>query len=521
MRAKIVEHYMNLRNPKAVFMVAVGKGRRKTFERFCYFAGLHVPEVDVVPHFDEKEEGCGTSRAYLFHKLKNKYDILVSLDDDIELSKGWYQKVIAAYKKFPKTNMFTTKIMQNDSVYSSGANIRIDGNILTMVHNNDVSAKYLKTDFAPGGCMIFCRQALKKLNPIPITICEDYEWYCQWQKQKLGKIVAIQEASLVHNIYDNPRIGGFRSAKNILESCELIYKKHGCTFIADENTPRYHCGLTDEEEISDFMIRANRMIDRPVDKSSARKIKDKTKYMTKVRKDKKTIRKLNDLGIVTKVVNVLDKNFTYLISSASDPKILDVCQRSIDKYTPGKTLVATKGQILTTTEAFSWLFNNCETDIGIFIDDDAFLLRDIMPLIDLVRAGKYSLVGFTYKSTDHTKWQYFQPNFLIMDIKRFKKDFGPGKINVNIDLAKTELGAGGTVLSMYGISQQLRGFKTLDLSYKPSEHYKFAGTLWDDKTAYILHLWYGAWRRRGMPEGDLSERDMAAIIDFEKEGLKV
>ena len=548
MKTKMVEYYMNSKNPKAVFAVAVGAGRKKTFEKFKLLVEQYAPEVDVVAHFDEKGEGCGTARSYLFHKLRDKYDMIISVDDDIEITEGWYKQVIEAYHKFPKVNMFTTMIMQEENVYTSGTYMSIERNILTMIHNNkNLRKKYLETDFAPGGCMIFCREALKKFNPIPIPICEDYEWYCQWIKLGLGKITTINKAILKHNVKDNPRVPGFRSPKNIMNSCKLIYIRHGYTFIADENTPKYHCGLTDEEGIEDFMREANKMIEK----------NDKEKIPVNKKMDKKEyIKAIKELEVFNKVVEefggvredqlvietkesvqseriarpkkrkispaALDNSdITYLISNASNSKLLDVCLGSISKYTPAETLLATLSGFRIRPEAFMWLFDKCSTDIGIFIDDDAFITNDITPLINLIRDGSHSLVGFTYRNQAHIDAKYFMPNFLIMNVKEFKEEFGVKGIQTDIDLAEKDLGVGEGTSFMSGISQKLNKCNTRILSFSASPHYEFAGVLSDEYTPYVLHLWYGAWKRRYSPEGDMTKRDNEINQDFLDNNLRI
>lgn len=211
---------------------------------------------------------------------------------------------------------------------------------------------------------------------------------------------------------------------------------------------------------------------------------------------------------------------TYLVPRASDDILFNIAKESINRYTPANILTCGKDKAKNWGEAFRWLFNNCPTDIGIFIDDDAFILRDITPLINAVRSGAFTLVGFTDRGKpEYKKYQYFQPNFLIMNIKKFKEEFGEGGINVDVEQATKELGTNPEF--MYGISQKVRGRKNIDLDFVLSKHYKFANLLYDKEIPYVLHLWYGAWRHRRSPEGDLSWRDSMVSDDFWNSNLKI
>lgn len=213
---------------------------------------------------------------------------------------------------------------------------------------------------------------------------------------------------------------------------------------------------------------------------------------------------------------------TYLIAHAGSEELFNVCKGAINKYTPGDILVAGRDKFNNWSGAFRWLFDNCPTDIGVFIDDDAILLNDITPLIDKVRSNEYSMVGFTSRGdTKHSEYQYFQPNFMIMNIHKFRIEFGINGIDVDAEQAKKELNITTAPEFCYGISQKLRGRKNLDLSSRLSKYYWPASIIADDNTKYVIHLWYGAWKHRRSPEGDMSKRDNEVIEDFRGNKLKI
>ena len=217
----------------------------------------------------------------------------------------------------------------------------------------------------------------------------------------------------------------------------------------------------------------------------------------------------------------MNHDVTFLTPHAADEILFDIFKESVKRHTPAKILTITKEETRHWGEAFKWLYNNCPTNIAVFIDDDAFILRDISPLIDSVRKGKYSMVGFTYKTEEHVKHNYFQPNFLIVNLKKFKEEFGEDAMFTDEELADKELGPGGSSIPMYGISQKLRHKKNKVLDFIISDNYKFANVLWDRNIPYVLHLWYGAWRHRRSPEGDMSERDKTVSDDFWNDELKI
>lgn len=476
---KIIQNYMKI---KSVFAVAVGNGREKTFDKFVHFAKLYAPEVEIVAHFDKKDEGCGVIRHYLFEELKSKYDIVIMIDDDMEITEGWYTEVLEAYNTFKDVNLFTTRINQDDSIYTIGADIVFQGNHVLLMHKGDMTRRerFEEVEWAPGGCMIYCRKALKTLKPIKIPICEELDMYGQWKKNNLGKVIALSNAILIHNVKDNPRVTKFRTPENMLISSKMLYDKHGFTFMGDDRTFKFHCGITEEEQLKPLMNEAN-------------------KYIKKYD----------------------NKDVTYLMPRASDEILFNISRENINRYTPAPILTCGRDVTNHWSEAFRWLFSHCQTDIGVFIDDDAIILRDISPLIELVRSG-HGLVGFTSRGeTNHTKYGYFQPNFMIMNIKKFKEEFGEQGIDVDVEQAKRELNITTNPEFCYGISQKLRGRPSKDLSMKLSEHYKFASVISDGDMPYVLHLWYGAWRHRRSPEGDMSERDALVSRDFWNSKLKI
>lgn len=234
------------KNPKTVFAVAVGPGREETFKRFCDFANRYAPDVKIEAFMDNKGLGCGVARARLFNTYKRKYEIYIQIDDDMELSEGWIEKVWKAYEEYPMYNLFTTRINEGLGIRTAGVGMWEIGDAIRMVHRGP-RADIDFVHFAPGGCMIICRKGLG-LHMSEIPICEEYMLYGEWLKNNLGGAVSINTAVLNHNIKDNPRVSNFRTFENIKTSAEAIKRKYGFSFVEELRDVATHLSdLSDEE----------------------------------------------------------------------------------------------------------------------------------------------------------------------------------------------------------------------------------------------------------------------------------
>lgn len=251
-----------MKNPKTCFAVAVGPGREATFRKLEKNIIDYAPRgVSLVSMFDDKAEGCGVIRARLLEMVRHKNDIVIQLDDDMEMPKGWLEKVWEAYYKYPKHNLFTTRIDEAGAVRMAGVDMLHIGDAIKMVHKNELRTGYSFAEFAPGGCMIFCRDALEHLSIGEIPICEEFMIYGEWLKYNLGKAVVIHDAVLVHNVKDNPRVKNWRTIDNIMDSAMAIYKKYGFTFVDEVRDVASHVANPTESQIRDVENRIKKLKD--------------------------------------------------------------------------------------------------------------------------------------------------------------------------------------------------------------------------------------------------------------------
>lgn len=212
-------------------------------------------------------------------------------------------------------------------------------------------------------------------------------------------------------------------------------------------------------------------------------------------------------------------DITFLIPHASSEELFSICKEAIYGFFPkANILVADKDRFPHWNQAIKWLWDNCPTDIGIFIDDDCILLEDISSLINRVKNGNYYMVGvegiIPHKSGQYLRYSphYYDMTFMVIDIARFKKEFGDD-IEVDRELAKKEIPEGRSIEKYYGISQKLRNKSIYNL-YAELSDYGEATTYGVGGVKYMIHLWYGAYKHRG--EKDHKEIQDLFIKDYKE-----
>lgn len=218
--------------------------------------------------------------------------------------------------------------------------------------------------------------------------------------------------------------------------------------------------------------------------------------------------------------------FTYLIPHASSEEIFAVCKDAISKHTPAEILVSPKEQFGNWHEAISWLWDNCPTDIGVFLDDDCMLLNDITPLIEQAPCGVEGIIPFSKGGLLRNSPGYYDMTFMAINIKEFNQRFGRDAILTDMVKARKEIEAGRSIEHFYGVSQHLRDeFRTLRARLS---NYGLA-TVYEDTstkaTPYMIHLWYGSWKHRHaeneVDAKEMQEREDKFIKDYWANTLRV
>lgn len=208
-----------------------------------------------------------------------------------------------------------------------------------------------------------------------------------------------------------------------------------------------------------------------------------------------------------------ESNFTYLIPSTGDERFLDICKEQIAKYTPSATVLVVKDKDW--KQAWTELWEECPTDVGVYIDDDCFLTGDPMPVIQKVISGEYDMAAVEevvpYYKGGYIRYKpgYYQSSFMVVNIGKCKRE----RINYEVDIQECEKTEGVNREFHYGLSQRLKNIYKIPCSL--ANKWMMATNYGD----FAVHLWYGSWRRRGVEDEqhDLLEvRDMQVLAHYGK-----
>lgn len=213
------------------------------------------------------------------------------------------------------------------------------------------------------------------------------------------------------------------------------------------------------------------------------------------------------------------KDVTFLCTYYAQPELLLVCLDSIRKFYPTQKIIVSQEECdevidlpeknivapyrirriqhtmraanTTWVDVAIGLAKHCTTDIAVYIEHDAFLLRNIDDLIERVESGEYDAIGveevIPMEGLDRNSPGMMNQNFFIINLKKMK-EIGLEKMRVDHTIPR---GTMKNVESGYGISQSLQN--KLFLPVTPSG-YGF-GTFYGDAAH---HLWYGSYRKRNV-----------------------
>jgi len=210
---------------------------------------------------------------------------------------------------------------------------------------------------------------------------------------------------------------------------------------------------------------------------------------------------------------------TFLCTYYAQPEFLKICLDSIRKYYPTEPIIVSQEEndpvidrpdnnivapynirrIPHTMKhgGYTWLdvaknlAKECKTNIAVYIEHDAFLLRNINDMLDKIRSGEYDAVGveevIPSPGLNRNSPGMMNQNFFIINMKKMK-EIGLDKMRLDQSKIKTpiknmELG--------YGISQSLE--KKLFLPVKDSGY--ACGTFYGN---IVHHFWYGSYPKRNI-----------------------
>ncbi len=200
---------------------------------------------------------------------------------------------------------------------------------------------------------------------------------------------------------------------------------------------------------------------------------------------------------------------TFLVTYFAQPDLLKINKDSLDKYHPDALKIISQQDDYEPNDLGKWdkmmrhnmgkyswgqvcknFIAACDTEIGVFIEHDAFLLNPLDELLDLVRSGEYDLIGPEEEipGLRHSPGMVCQ-SFFIMNVGKFKREYDLECANVR-DIENRKK-AGYQIESAHGISQTLDKKKFLPVKYSGYAH----GTLYGD---LVHHLWWGSYPKRDL-----------------------
>ncbi len=201
-------------------------------------------------------------------------------------------------------------------------------------------------------------------------------------------------------------------------------------------------------------------------------------------------------------------DFTFLVTYYAAYNLLEICRDSLDKFYPDAKKIMSQQDEFDINDLGKWdkelrhnmqkeawahvcrnLIEACDTDIGVFIEHDVFLLKPIDDLIEMVRSGKYDLVGVDEDIPGLRKCPgSANQNFFILNIKKIK-EMGINTVNITEEGIKRRKEKGYQDESAFGLSDALDKKYLLKAKYSGYAH----GTVYGD---YAHHLWWGSYPKR-------------------------
>lgn len=225
---------------------------------------------------------------------------------------------------------------------------------------------------------------------------------------------------------------------------------------------------------------------------------------------------------------------TFLITYFAHPELMKICLDSIRKHHPDDPIIVSRqvedapidfgdAKVIEHdmrkamwAEVAQGLMRECETDVAVFVEHDAFILRNIQDMIDKI-GDEYDLIGPEEVMHIRNSPGMMCQNFFIINVKKMK-EIGLDKVWVRDVPKLKELHPGRNVESGHGISQSFE--KKLFLPVIESG-YAF-GTYYGD---VAHHLWFGSYKKRNTMIDNVSplymeEETQRLIKDYWDKNIK-
>jgi GT2 family glycosyltransferase len=172
--------------------------------------------------------GCGGGRHFLFEQMKGKFDIIISLDDDMLIHEGWFEAIIKGIEEHPNHSIFTGIVTDSRGrVQIAGSRMRFKGSTLKRRANQTVSGMYSVTEWGPLGCLVICRDALRKEVMIPkLFVREDSAFFLICKSLGINETIVCNNAVAVHKANAVPS-SNLRQPEKLQEAKEYYKKNYG------------------------------------------------------------------------------------------------------------------------------------------------------------------------------------------------------------------------------------------------------------------------------------------------------
>lgn len=222
---------------------------------------------------------------------------------------------------------------------------------------------------------------------------------------------------------------------------------------------------------------------------------------------------------------------TFLVTSYAHANLLFMCIDSIKKFYPESRIIISQQindeseidiegtkKIYHDMKQYNWsevaigLLKECNTDIAILMDHDAFLLNHLDNYLELIENGSYDLIGpedvIPFTGLNRNSPGMMCQNFLIINAKKMK-EIGLDNVRFKDDEKYKDF---ANKESCYGMSQSLEKKLFMPVTKSNYAHGTYYGS-------EVFHLWYGSFRERnvlddGVNPKMMEDESIALIKDY-------
>ncbi|MGG5253243.1 glycosyltransferase [Neobacillus sp. SM06] len=193
-------------------------------------------DIELVVYNDtgllnSKKSGAAGARRLMFEQVKRKFDVVVSLDDDMQLMPNWLETILEAMEQYPNHNVFTGIVRGRDGkIQFAGSKFTIKDQTLYRQELTEIKGKYDVTDWGPIGCMALCRSALSESISIPpIYIRDDASLFLELRRFGWNETVVVTKAEAIHKPIPVPS-SNLRLKEELEKEANFFRNQYGLEF---------------------------------------------------------------------------------------------------------------------------------------------------------------------------------------------------------------------------------------------------------------------------------------------------